>query len=159
MSFEWKNLKYMLLTALLLAVKPSFAQTYTTVSPSELVNILREAGYTPEIKAGTANRPETLRVAVEGITTTVTFYNCDAGSCRSFQYYASWTVHGKTGVEVVNTWNAKHRFGRAYLDSDRDPTIEMDVDLDGGVNLKHIKESIETWRVIATNFRTALSQD
>jgi len=36
-------------------------------------------------------------------------------------------------AKQMNTWNAAHRFGRAYADDDENPVLESDLDFAGGV--------------------------
>lgn len=52
----------------------------------------------------------------------------------------------------VNEWNRTKLFTRAYLDNDGDPVLEMDVDLDGGVTIARIKDSIRTYNVSLAAF-------
>jgi hypothetical protein len=147
-----------LLLVLASAARPALAQTYTTISPNELAKVLKESGYVPEVQAESGSASQRIRIRVEGVITIVHFYNCEAGSCRSFQYWAYWSTDRKADIETINTWNCDHRFGRAYLDKDRDAVLEMDVNLRGGVALDHIRESVDTWRSIATDFRRAIGQ-
>lgn len=43
-------------------------------------------------------------------------------------------------LKAINAWNHTKRIGKAYLDKDRDPVIETDLDLDGGVAVEAIQE-------------------
>jgi len=37
-------------------------------------------------------------------------------------------------LEKINAWNREHYFSRAYLDGDRDPCLEAELDLEAGVS-------------------------
>lgn len=45
----------------------------------------------------------------------------------------------------VNEWNLNKSYTKAYLDNDGDPVLEMDVDLEGGVTVARVKDSIRTF--------------
>jgi len=45
----------------------------------------------------------------------------------------------QVSTSKMNDWNADHRFGRAYADSDRNPVLESDLDFAGGVTDGAIK--------------------
>ena len=55
-------------------------------------------------------------------------------------------------MDKVNDWNATKLFGRSYLDRDGDPVLEMDVDLDGGVTIARIRDSIRTFAQLQSAF-------
>jgi hypothetical protein len=95
---------------------------------------------------------------IEGRRSIITFFNCTEGECRSFQYYAGIAMHDKPECGKVNKFNRERRFGRAYIDKDGDPVIEMDVDLDGGVARDHIVESIATWRAIVSRYFEVMTE-
>lgn len=48
-------------------------------------------------------------------------------------------------LRSVNDWNRTKKFTKSYLDNDGDPVLEMDLDLDGGVTIAKIKDSILTF--------------
>jgi len=139
----------------LLAVRPLSAQTFTSITPSAFANIVREAGYAPEVLVpSTAGQPQKVRFMVEGSTSTVLVYGCKEGTCSSIQYYSGWSGHSKNRDIVINRWNQTHRFWRAYSDQEGDLVLEMDVDLEGGIHYENIVTSIDTWRAIVGSFRT-----
>ncbi len=58
----------------------------------------------------------------------------------------------KFTLRDVNEWNRSMTFSKAYLDNDGDPVLEMDVDLEGGVTLARIKDSIRTFNTSLAAF-------
>ena len=72
--------------------------------------------------------------------------------------YRYATTGGKWSVESMNTWNQEKRLTKAYLDADRDPTLEMDVVLAGGITLDSIRETLALFDYSVTAFRDHLKQ-
>lgn len=53
----------------------------------------------------------------------------------------------------MNSYAAENRFGRIYLDKDRDPVIEMDVDLEaGGMSKELFMDNLAYWEAIMVGF-------
>jgi len=46
----------------------------------------------------------------------------------------------------VNKWNQKYRFSRAYVNDNGNPSIESDLDLQGGVTKEHVEAFIRQFR-------------
>lgn len=93
----------------------------------------------------------------EGVKSTIFFYGCDAGTvnnCHSVQFFAGFITEDPFPLARINEWNRDRRFGRAYVDDENDPVIEMDVNLDGGTTAANFHDTIDWWRVVATTFRT-----
>jgi len=57
----------------------------------------------------------------------------------------------------INAWNRGFRFSRAYLDDDGDPSLETDLDLEGGVTRGAVTEWVRTNWYLSTMFRTFLA--
>ena len=68
-----------------------------------------------------------------------------AGSYASLLFYAGWTADGPFPLSAINEWNRVARFGRAYVDDQGDPVIELDLLLAGGVTFQTIKAYIEVF--------------
>jgi hypothetical protein len=88
-----------------------------------------------------------------GISYSVYFYGCvDHEDCTSIQFYAGWDSTDVT-VDDINAWNQENRFARAYIDSDNNPVVEMDVNLDYGVTTDNLDDSFDLWRILSDDFR------
>jgi hypothetical protein len=73
-------------------------------------------------------------------------------SKESLSLIAGWRNASVT-LQQVNEWNRTKRYSRAYLDSDGDPVIELDLDLAGGVTVARVKDFVQTARVSVAAFR------
>lgn len=74
------------------------------------------------------------------------FFSCSDGKdCSVILFRAAW-VADSVDLAGVNAWNATKLFGRAHLDSDDDPNLEMAVNLDRGVNTANLDDTFSYWR-------------
>lgn len=64
---------------------------------------------------------------------------------KNLKFYASFTR--KVTFGRINEWNMTKRYSRAYLDKDGDPTLEADLDIEGGVSYGAIAEFFKTWLI------------
>ncbi|OQC30166.1 MAG: hypothetical protein BWX66_02132 [Deltaproteobacteria bacterium ADurb.Bin058] len=73
-------------------------------------------------------------------------------SQKNIQAYCAFRTDG-TSLETVNEFNKNMRFAKAYLDDDKDPAVELDLDLDGGITEDRLIDFITTVRILVTKFR------
>jgi hypothetical protein len=64
----------------------------------------------------------------------------------------------KANVQTVNEWNKTKRFGRAYIDAENDPCVELDYDLEGGVSDESIKVWFDTVTAIVRSFKAHVTK-
>lgn len=62
-------------------------------------------------------------------------------------------------LDLVNKWNAQHRFGRVFLDAKDDPAISLDLDVTGGVSRRNLDEQLKLYRVLVLRFAAYLRGD
>jgi hypothetical protein len=62
------------------------------------------------------------------------------------------------GVELsrVNAWNSGHRFGFAWTDDERDPWLQLDLDLEGGASAAQVRAYVEMWDMLLGQFQAFL---
>lgn len=135
------------------------AKTVRAQDPATLVAAMQEYGLRAELtKDGTGD--PMIRSAVNGSRFDVYFYNCtDNTECATVQLHAGYDHDGVT-LEKINEWNRSQRFGRAYLDTEDDPIIEMDIDLDdGGMSQELFIDNLEFWESIVDKFEKEIGFD
>lgn len=130
---------------------------YRSIQPQTFASILREQGVTPELKKGSGR--EFIALSVEGWKCGVVFYDCKDSDCKTFQYTVGWRFgpDERVSLDLINEWNRAGRFGKAYLDKDGDPMLEMDVEVSGGVTSEYLYETFTTFRSRLISFRRALT--
>jgi len=118
---------------------------------AEVAQVLRDKGYRAEVTVDGVGDP-LVRSALDGSSFGVYFYGCEQGRCTSLQF-ATGFDGDPLSYETINRWNAEHRFGRAYLDGEMDPVMEMDVDVERGASTELIEEALATWAVLVPEFK------
>jgi len=135
-----------------LALAQAQAQSLIDASnPQGILNIARGYGSADLTTDSTGDPKITGRT--EGIAYSVWFYGCSDGrNCKSIQFSSGW-VSDRVSLRDVNRWNKTKRFGKAYLDDDDDPILEMNVTLDGGVSRSNLDDAFDWWKVVLVAFK------
>jgi diacylglycerol kinase family enzyme len=73
---------------------------------------------------------------------------------ESIQAHTAWTTNDTTrpSADKMNDWNRTKRYSKVYVDNDRDPVLQLDLDLAGGVTVARIKDFAFTTQVSITRF-------
>lgn len=148
---------FRLLCALALAIaglgmaQPAIAQNVTANAES-VASVIRGKGFEVEITTDDDGDPM-LRAEGKGYKFNVYFYGCTGGEdCTTLGLYSGWTG-SSADVNQINEWNRENRFGRAYIDKDGDPVVEMDIDLDdGGMPRMLFEDHIEFWMSVMSQY-------
>lgn len=129
-----------------LVAAASSGDIITQMSGNEVQGLLRELGYSPR---PLENRDNAWAIELNGQRTIVFL----SSSGKNLQLWSYVVGGGKVTLEKVNEWNKTKRFSRAYLDSDGDPNVEYDIDLEGGVSTGAVREGIRTFGIVITAFK------
>ncbi|MSP81897.1 MAG: YbjN domain-containing protein [Alphaproteobacteria bacterium] len=123
-----------LLPALLLgAVLPAAAECLTDVLPQGIAAELAEAGYKADIGTTEDGQPF-IETGMQSATVTVFLYDCaEGGNCTGLTMRTGFNLQAGMSYEQINQWNYDNRLSRAFLDNERDPYIEGDITLTGGL--------------------------
>jgi hypothetical protein len=82
----------------------------------------------------------------------VYFYGCTSGrDCTNLMFSARWESDHFTD-KSMGDWNRKKRFGKAYLDADGNPALELNVNLFGGVSRANLDDTFDWWRLLMAEF-------
>ena len=80
------------------------------------------------------------------------FYGCsESRDCGALLFSASWEQEGTNDTDMA-AWNRKRRNGKAYLEKDGRATIEMNVNLRGGVTRNNLDDTFDWWRTVLKEF-------
>ena len=96
-----------------------------------------------------------IRSASSGTNFMILLYNCtDGKDCTTIQYYVGFDMKDGAQLDLVNRWNSDMRFGRAYIDDEKDPRLKMDVNLDkGGVSRGNFLDNFSVWLTLLDSFK------
>ena len=132
---------------------PAQAQMVRAQDPDSLVQALQDGGYAAQLGTDRVGDPM-ITSGVGGTTFQIFFYNCtDHRECATVTFHSGYDLREPITLDRMNEWNRSKRFGRAYLDREDDPILEMDVDLDdGGISPLLFIDNIEFWASVLGDF-------
>jgi hypothetical protein len=87
---------------------------------------------------------------------TVYLLGCDGEqkNCHSIQFWAGFT-DSKAGVQEMNAFNLKYRFGRGVIDEDGEPALFLDLPT-GAINDEEFREAVRVWQQLMGVFGEAI---
>jgi hypothetical protein len=132
---------------------PAQAQMVKAQDPDSLVQALQDGGYTAKLGTDKVGDPM-ITSGASGTSFQIFFYNCtEHKACATVTFHSGYDLKSSPGLEKINEWNRGKRFGRAYLDKESDPILEMDVDLDdGGLSPALFIDNVEFWTSVLGEF-------
>ena len=143
------------LTLLTLAFGTAGASAQTVIDGSDVDAILAIAARHGEASLQTqANGAPLISGRLAERQYYVFFMNCgDDGACEDLNFYAGF-LDVKPTLDELNEWNRNRRFGNAYLDSDLDAVIELDINLEFGVTSENLDAAFALWSLLLAEFAT-----
>ena len=142
------------LTALF-ATSSAQAADYSTVTGSQMLQILTEAGYSGTLDQDNEGDPM-IRGTIQGYKYTLFFYRCNKSatprSCLDLQFHSTFTNDTNVNFSALNSYNRDNRFGQAFFERNGEIGLDMSATLQGGVSRQHIKEVIDWWKVTLNGF-------
>ena len=98
-----------------------------------------------------ADDPKIKGVMVD-VSYSIYFMNCtDNEDCEDLNFYAGF-LDLKPKQEDINSWNRDKRFGKAYIDSDGDAVVEMDLNLEKGISSDNLDADISVWSLVLDEY-------
>lgn len=121
--------------------------------PQAIVDAMQKLGYRAELTTDDQGDPK-IKSAASGANFSVYFYGCTSGKdCTSIQFSAGFDTDKGLDMQVANDWNTKKRYGKVYLDDERDPYIEMDVNMEGGIPNALFEDNLSIWDRMLADFQ------
>jgi hypothetical protein len=148
------NSKWLLVAAAIGAWSvPAQAEQVRAQDPGSVVRAIEAAGHEATLTTDKVGDPM-IKTSIAGTTFQVFFYNCtNHTECATVQFHSGYSLNNKPSLEHINEWNTSQRFGRAFLDKEGDPILEMDVDLDdGGLSVLLFQDNLEFWDSVLGKF-------
>lgn len=128
------------------------AETVDAADPAKLVSIIRDLGYRAVLETDGVGDPM-ITSSVGGTDFSIFFFGCTNGEdCKTLLFKAGYDLDPGTTLDVVEAWNEGTLYGRAYLDDEDDPWLEMSVNMFGGVSRENFEDTYDWWEVIVGDF-------
>ncbi len=114
------------------------------VTAEEVADVLRGKGFQAQIATDKEGDP-LVRSSAGGVRFGVYFYGCNhQPRCKSIQFSAGIKTKGVAQAKMTE-WNRTKRFGRAYIDDESDPWLNMDMDVEHGATTEALANDLERW--------------
>ncbi len=123
------------------------------VTAAEVIEVLQASGYRAQADVDGVGDPM-VHSATDGTSYAIYFYGCEGQRCTSIGFQAGYAMKKPPSLAKINEWNREMRFGRAHIDAEMDPIIEMDVDLELGATTEQLQSVIATWALVVPAFET-----
>lgn len=123
-------------------------------NPQAVADLLQQAGYRAAVGVDNVGDPK-IDSSAAAVDFSIYFYGCEnARNCQSVQFSSGYDLEKGTSFQAMNDWNAAQRFGYAYLDSDSDPFVSMDVNMAFGISPDNFRDSLALWEQVLSDFHT-----
>lgn len=131
------------------------AELIDATQPEEIHNIARGFG-SANLETDSVGDPLVVG-RIDGTRYRMVFHGCtDGEECASIRFVAAWAVDQDL-TDFVMEWNRGKRFGKAYLDGEDDPVLEMDIELEHGVSRDNFEGWFEIWEMLLSAFEMELA--
>lgn len=149
-------MKLMIALAALAATQTADAQMISAKRPQTMVSYLQDKGFRAELKSDGASGTDGPRIVsgTGGTQFTIYLRNCTNGAnCTTAAFFLGFNDLDNVPLDLINKWNQTSRFTRAYIDSEADPVLVMDVDLDhDGLPAANFGEYLDIWASLGAKF-------
>lgn len=128
-----------------------------TTDATRLAAALRAAGFAAEVSRK-AEGPVVL-ASFDGVAFQATASNCLAGAaaCTDIELYARFADRPRPRLELLNGWNNRTRYARAFLDPDGVAALQFDIGLSGGISQDNLEFQLELWAGAMETYRRFLA--
>lgn len=138
------------LSMTLLIPTANAADIISADDPDAILNVAKGFG-SARLKTDASGDPF-ITGRINGSKYGIVFYGCNDGrDCGELQFAAAWGGI-KVSMDDINTYNRKKKFGKAYLDGDGDPRLDMSVNVDYGVTIENLEDTFDWWTKAMKSF-------
>jgi hypothetical protein len=140
-----------------MAKQPKKRAVLYSLTGAQVANMVKAMGHTAEISLDDEGDP-LVKVKSDDLAYQVVFYQCEEGACGSLQLRAWWSLDQPAQMSWMNRYNYGKRVGRAYLDGDGDPNIELSIWMNGGISQEHLDHQFNLFFLAVEGFKANLRE-
>ena len=127
---------------------------YTTVSPSDIGNMLNSLNIVYEIKTTSNGTPYIFATLNNAHKMVIFFSGCNNWICQNIELWGGFDYN--PSLELMNNWNVKHRNATA-LTFDNTSWLSMHLDIKPGVTSNAIKTFVLTFQSLLPEYKIYLT--
>ncbi|MEO0400645.1 MAG: YbjN domain-containing protein [Pseudomonadota bacterium] len=142
--------------ALFAAWSGAAAANVSALSATDLERVLSDAGLEAEIGEDADTGGPVARAQLGEILFWVRGLDCTDAGCATLMFFANFEL-GRSptsnDLAIVNLFNERQVFGRAYLIEDiAEVGVDYVIELDGGVSPEHVSANVSRWADVVAAF-------
>jgi hypothetical protein len=144
---------------------PAAAQTiYDPLTTRDVTRLLESQGYEAEVEAADEeNEGDYITSKFDKISFWIHFTACDEDgtNCEAIVFDAGFTYNDEDDrptLEEINEWN-EYNLGKAGLDKQGDPYINIEINIVGGVTRDNMIDNITWWKNMLGEFTDYIGWD
>jgi hypothetical protein len=148
-----ENIVYALVALALCFSSTVYADTMIDATDPDIVLDLAK-GYGSATLEKASNGAPCIVGRIDGTRYGVSFNGCrDGKDCDDVSLVSYWPGHKGIELEDINGWNSKKRYAKAYIDTDGDVLLQMDLNVDYGVSRRNFDEGFRLWSRVLDSFK------
>lgn len=136
-------------------------EVFRSITGEDLVTILQSQGFAASLTHDGYGDP--LIVAEIGnLSFTIITYGCNGDvepACARLQLAAQFHLpegNSESDIAVMNAFNQRFLFGRAYIDPYGSATVDYTINLNQGISEDNLVDNLNIWVHVLDNFVTGL---
>ncbi|MBI1391179.1 MAG: hypothetical protein GC152_00430 [Alphaproteobacteria bacterium] len=138
------------------------AQLTSSMTAADIVAALEAAGMAASMMEDLDSGAPVAKVEAGDVFYFVRAMDCSGGACGTLLFFANFALGRDAAPEdysVVNSFNERQVFGRAYVVADRGEVgVDYVIELRGGVSKENVARNIDTWVDVVASFREHFRQ-
>jgi len=151
------------IAAILFFAVPALAEDEVlhAITGQQLVDILEGQGFAADLTHDGYGDPLVVAQA-GGIDFTIITYGCDGASvpaCARLQMAAQFALPegaSEGDIAMMNAYNQRFLFGRAYIDQEGAATVDYVINLNRGISEDNLMENLMIWLHVLNEFVNGL---
>ncbi len=137
---------------------PASAQTTDTITVDELELALTQAGLEPKMSEDAVTRAPVVFAKLGEISFNIRARDCDGPpvACGTLVFFVNFDLDRQlvhSDYRVINSFNEKQVFGRAYIvENTNQVGVDYVIELEGGVTKDHVARNVSRWSDVVAAF-------
>lgn len=132
-------------------------EVFEDITGTELIAILRQQGFAASLGQDSYGDPM-IEAQAGGVPFSIVTYGCNHDAeptCERLQLITSFRLPegvSEYDIALMNAYNARFLFGRAYIGADGNPTVDYTINLHHGVTEDNLIDNLNIWVHVLDNF-------
>lgn len=128
--------------------------------PQSVMDVLTIAGVNPVLGKNNVGRTR-ITFTFMGAETSIFYYDCHdgMGDCDSIRFVHGLDFPDGVSLAAVNRWNDTEPWGRAFVDDNDDPWLDMSLWMGSSMPYSIFNSVMRNWTEAATKFRLHFEDD